>query len=296
MEPRRARRPRAQAPSPCTACRCSIGEMSGVEPDLLRVRVRDGARERTICDAATLDHHAASQPGGCAGVRRGRRRWRPAAVRGRAGSRRGWRRATRSCWINWSWRSEMCETCGCGDTEHGSARGPGADPVGQRAAGRAQPSAPGRARRARHQPDGLARAPGKTAVLEATAQGPAPGGDWRRSPATSPPRTTPNACGRPASRREAITTGSACHLDAELVHRDCTTSTWPRWTTCSSRTSGNLVCPAVYDLGQACNVVALVGDRGRGQAAEVPGDVPQGRPGPDHEDGPGAAPRHRRRH
>ena len=40
---------------------------------------------------------------------------------------------------------------------------------------------------------------------------------------------------------------------------------------------GNLVCPALFDLGERAKVVDPLGDRGRGQAAEISAHVPRRR-------------------
>jgi len=97
---------------------------------------------------------------------------------------------------------------------------------------------------------------GKTALLEATRRA-APhlrlaalSGDL----ATEHDADRLEAAGVPA---RTITTGTACHLDAEMVHHAL-----HHWEDCESdlffvENVGNLVCPAIYDLGQAANVVAL---------------------------------------
>jgi hydrogenase nickel incorporation protein HypB len=97
---------------------------------------------------------------------------------------------------------------------------------------------------------------GKTALLEAT-RGAAPGlrlaalsGDL----ATEHDADRLEAVGVPA---RTITTGTACHLDAAMVHHAL-----HDWGDVASdvffvENVGNLVCPAIYDLGQAANVVAL---------------------------------------
>ncbi len=129
---------------------------------------------------------------------------------------------------------------------------------------------------------------GKTAVLEATARA------TERSPRRGPCRRSRD---RPRRRRlqaagiaaKSITTGSACHLDAQMVHKAMHDTPWRELDYLFIENVGNLVCPAIYDLGQAANVVALVGHRRRGQAAEIPGDVPRRRSRPDHEDRPAAA-------
>lgn len=98
---------------------------------------------------------------------------------------------------------------------------------------------------------------GKTALLEATAGRLA---GWQRIGALAGDLAT----ARDAERlRDAgipahsITTGSACHLDAEMVHRALHHFPWRELDYLFIENVGNLVCPAVYDLGQDVNVVAL---------------------------------------
>ncbi len=98
---------------------------------------------------------------------------------------------------------------------------------------------------------------GKTAILEATARAfrgtrrlVALAGDL----ATDYDAQRLTAAGIAA---ESITTGSACHLDADMVHRALHDFPWREADYLFVENVGNLVCPAVYDLGQAVNVVAL---------------------------------------
>jgi hydrogenase nickel incorporation protein HypB len=97
---------------------------------------------------------------------------------------------------------------------------------------------------------------GKTALLEATRRA-AP---ELRLGALSGDLATENdaerlmRAGIPA---HTITTGTACHLDAAMVHHAL-----HHWgdedpDVFVIENVGNLVCPAIYDLGQAFNVVAL---------------------------------------
>jgi hydrogenase nickel incorporation protein HypB len=59
----------------------------------------------------------------------------------------------------------------------------------------------------------------------------------------------------------AITTGSACHLDAAMVHHALhdlrLSAALDHCDVFFIENVGNLVCPAIYDLGQAANVVVL---------------------------------------
>jgi hydrogenase nickel incorporation protein HypB len=98
---------------------------------------------------------------------------------------------------------------------------------------------------------------GKTAVLEATARavaGRSRLGALAGDLATDNDAERLRAAGIPAL---SITTGSACHLDAEMVHKALHDFAWREVDYLFIENVGNLVCPAVYDLGQAANVVAL---------------------------------------
>ena len=69
----------------------------------------------------------------------------------------------------------------------------------------------------------------------------------------------------------SVTTGSACHLDARMVHRALhDLSGWDRLEYLFIENVGNLVCPAVYDLGQHVNVVALAVTEGEDKPIKYP--------------------------
>lgn len=101
---------------------------------------------------------------------------------------------------------------------------------------------------------------GKTALLEATAR--AFGGRRRLAAVSGDLATTRDAdrlerAGIPSA---AITTGTACHLDAAMVHHalhGAVGAAAMRSDFFFIENVGNLVCPAIYDLGQRANVVAL---------------------------------------
>jgi hydrogenase nickel incorporation protein HypB len=98
---------------------------------------------------------------------------------------------------------------------------------------------------------------GKTAILEATARAlgrDATLGVLAGDLATDNDARRIRAAGILA---ETITTGSACHLDAEMVHHGLHHLPWRTLDYLFIENVGNLVCPAVYDLGQHVNVVAL---------------------------------------
>jgi len=111
---------------------------------------------------------------------------------------------------------------------------------------------------------------GKTAILEATAR--AAGGRWRLGAASGDLATERDAERLRAAgiTAEAITTGSACHLDARLVHRTLHHMPWRDCDLFFIENVGNLVCPAVYDLGQDANVVALSVTEGEDKPLKYP--------------------------
>jgi hydrogenase nickel incorporation protein HypB len=150
----------------------------------------------------------------------------------------------------------MCKECGCGDQQLVSAE------LHVRILSKNE-------RLAKHNREHFAKAgvtainlmgspgAGKTAVLEALAR------RWagkRKLAAVSGDLATDNdarrlrAAGIPS---ESITTGEACHLDAEMVHDSLHRVPWDKSDFFFIENVGNLVCPAIYDLGQAANVVAL---------------------------------------
>lgn len=111
---------------------------------------------------------------------------------------------------------------------------------------------------------------GKTAILEATARAL----DGRRLlGALAGDLATDNDArrlGAAGIRAESITTGSACHLDAAMVHRALHHLPWTDLEYLFIENVGNLVCPAVYDLGQAANVVVLAVTEGEDKPLKYP--------------------------
>jgi hydrogenase nickel incorporation protein HypB len=111
---------------------------------------------------------------------------------------------------------------------------------------------------------------GKTAVLEATARAL----DGRRlCGALAGDLATDNDARRLSSagiRATSITTGSACHLDAAMVHHALHHLPWKDLDYLFIENVGNLVCPAVYDLGQAANVVVLAVTEGEDKPIKYP--------------------------
>ena len=164
----------------------------------------------------------------------------------------------------------MCDSCGCGD----SSVVPVA--VNERLLARND-------RAARHNREdfhergvvavNLMGSPGsgKTAVLEATAR--ALGGQVKLAVLAGDLATDNDARRIRAAGivAESITTGSACHLDAEMVHKGLHHLPWRELDYLFIENVGNLVCPALYDLGQDVNVVALSVAEGEDKPIKYPG-------------------------
>lgn len=105
---------------------------------------------------------------------------------------------------------------------------------------------------------------GKTALIEATSRALAGEGPRLRLAAVSGDLATSLDAERLAMAgvpSATITTGSACHLDAAMIHHALHDSALAAAVEACDvffiENVGNLVCPAIYDLGQAASVVVL---------------------------------------
>ena len=161
----------------------------------------------------------------------------------------------------------MCDSCGCGDPELVSV------PVHERILATND-------RVARHNREHFHQAgvlavnlmgspgSGKTAVLEATAHalGQRIGvlvGDL----ATDNDAQRARAAGVVA---EAITTGSACHLDAEMVHKGLHQLPWRELEYLFIENVGNLVCPAEFDIGAHASAMVYAITEGEEKPLKYP--------------------------
>jgi len=111
---------------------------------------------------------------------------------------------------------------------------------------------------------------GKTALLEATIV--ALGDRYRIAVIEGDPETDNDAArirahGVPALQ---ITTGTACHLDAHLVHGALHDLPLAGLDLLFIENVGNLVCPASFDLGQHRNVILLSVTEGDDKPAKYP--------------------------
>jgi hydrogenase nickel incorporation protein HypB len=111
---------------------------------------------------------------------------------------------------------------------------------------------------------------GKTAILERTAR--FFSGATRLAAITGDLATDNDAerlirAGIPS---RSITTGTACHLDARLIHDSLHGFDLEGVGILFIENVGNLVCPAVYDLGEAANVVALSVTEGEDKPLKYP--------------------------
>jgi hydrogenase nickel incorporation protein HypB len=162
----------------------------------------------------------------------------------------------------------MCETCGCGD--------PDLVPIEVQDKILSENDRTARHNREHFAGRGIVAinlmgspGSGKTAILEATAG--RLGG--RRLLAISGDLATHLDAERLRAAGIAsipITTGSACHLDADMVHWALHDHQEGDPEMLFIENVGNLVCPAVYDLGQAASVVALSVTEGEDKPLKYP--------------------------
>lgn len=162
----------------------------------------------------------------------------------------------------------MCDDCGCGDPEKVSV-----EVHEHLLSGNDRTARHNRAHFDRHGVLALnlmgSPGSGKTALLEATARA----RPELRLAAVSGDLATDHDARRlrgAGVRARAITTGSACHLDAAMVHRELHDMPLAGTDLFVIENVGNLVCPAIYDLGQHANVVALALTEGEDKPLKYP--------------------------
>ena len=163
----------------------------------------------------------------------------------------------------------MCDVCGCGD-EHVVA----VDVHERMLAGNDRVAHHNREHFDEHRITAVnlmgSPGAGKTLVLEATARAL---GRQARLGVLAGDLATDNDAARIRAAgivAESITTGTACHLDADMVHRGLHHLPWKSLDYLFIENVGNLVCPAVYDLGQHANVVALSVTEGEDKPLKYP--------------------------
>ncbi len=162
----------------------------------------------------------------------------------------------------------MCSTCGCGDAE--TVRH-----VGLEESLLAHNEAAAEHNRRHFRAAGVrvinlmgGPGSGKTALIEATARA------W---PGRLTALSGDLATDRDAERLRAagvtartITTGQGCHLDAAQVHEALHELDWRASEILFIENVGNLVCPALFDLGQEVNVVTLSVTEGADKPLKYP--------------------------
>jgi hydrogenase nickel incorporation protein HypB len=162
----------------------------------------------------------------------------------------------------------MCDVCGCGDPEKISV-----DVHARILSSNDQQAAHNREHFAREGVLAInmmgSPGSGKTALLEATAER---AGEWTLAAVSGDLATENDArrLERAGIRSRAITTGTACHLDADMVHHALHHVEWDAADCVFIENVGNLVCPAIYDLGQRANVVLLSVTEGEDKPLKYP--------------------------
>jgi hydrogenase nickel incorporation protein HypB len=111
---------------------------------------------------------------------------------------------------------------------------------------------------------------GKTTLLEETLRRLAP--DYRVAALVGDLATENDAArlGRSGAPVRQITTGTVCHLDAEMVNGALGDWDLDRLDMLFIENVGNLVCPASYDLGEALRVVLMSVTEGEDKPLKYP--------------------------
>ena len=166
----------------------------------------------------------------------------------------------------------MCDTCGCAATRTDDTAT--VEVVGRLLAANDRVAAHNREHFDSHGVVALnlmsSPGAGKTALLEATIE--ALKADFRIAVIEGDLETDNDARrirahGVPAVQ---ITTGSACHLDAQMVHNALHDLPLDGLDIVFIENVGNLVCPASFDLGQHRNIVLLSMTEGDDKPAKYP--------------------------
>ena len=176
----------------------------------------------------------------------------------------------------------MCDTCGCNVTPGNRHLAEQPLAHGETAVTVLQGLLSANDRQAMHNREHLARhgivavnlmsspGAGKTALLEATIE--QLRGRWRIAVIEGDLETENDAQRIRAKGVTAIqiTTGTACHLDAHLVHDALHQLDLNTIELLFIENVGNLVCPASFDLGQHANVTLLSVTEGDDKPAKYP--------------------------
>ncbi len=176
----------------------------------------------------------------------------------------------------------MCDTCGCNVTDGNRHLAEQRNAKGESAVTVLQGLLSENDRIAAHNREHLSRhgivainlmsspGSGKTALLERTIDELA--GRWRIAVIEGDLETENDAERIRAKGVEAvqITTGTACHLDAHLIHDALHRLDLSQLDLLFIENVGNLVCPASFDLGQHSNVTLLSVTEGDDKPAKYP--------------------------
>jgi hydrogenase nickel incorporation protein HypB len=168
----------------------------------------------------------------------------------------------------------MCDTCGCNVTSSHSHDGESVEVLQGLLAANDHQAAHNREHFARHGVNAInlmsSPGAGKTALLEATID--ALGREMSFAVIEGDLETENDAERIRAKGVKAfqISTGSACHLDAHMVHNALHELDLDGVDVLFIENVGNLVCPASFDLGQHANVALLSTPEGDDKPAKYP--------------------------
>lgn len=111
---------------------------------------------------------------------------------------------------------------------------------------------------------------GKTTLLEKTIQDLSPGLVW--AVIEGDQQTTMDADRIDAAGAAAIqvNTGTGCHLDARMIREAMAQLTVPEGAVLAIENVGNLICPALFDLGEARRVIIVSTTEGSDKPLKYP--------------------------
>lgn len=111
---------------------------------------------------------------------------------------------------------------------------------------------------------------GKTTLLERTIQDLSPGLVW--AVIEGDQQTTMDADRIDAAGAAAIqvNTGTGCHLDARMIREALAQLTVPEGAVLAIENVGNLICPALFDLGEARRVIIVSTTEGSDKPLKYP--------------------------
>ncbi len=111
---------------------------------------------------------------------------------------------------------------------------------------------------------------GKTTLLEKTIQDLSPGIAWAVIEGDQQTTMDADRIDRAGAQAIQINTGTGCHLDARMVREAVDQLEVPEGAVLAIENVGNLICPALFDLGEARRVIIISTTEGSDKPLKYP--------------------------